>query len=36
VAQFGGDLEGNGIRKLMAEAFSIIDDIKEQVWERKE
>jgi hypothetical protein len=30
------DLEGNGIRKLMAEEFSIIDDIKEQVWERKE
>ena len=30
-AQFGGDLEGNGIRKLMAEAVSIIDDIEEQV-----
>jgi hypothetical protein len=35
-AQFGDDLEGNGIRKLMAEAVSIIDDMKEQVWERKE
>jgi hypothetical protein len=35
-AQFRGDLEGNGIRKLMAEAVSIIDDIKEQVWEQKE
>jgi hypothetical protein len=30
-AQFGGDLEGNGIQKLMTEAISIIDDIEEQV-----
>jgi hypothetical protein len=30
-AQFGGDLEGNGIQKLMAEAVSIIDDIEEQL-----
>jgi hypothetical protein len=30
-AQFGSNLEGNGIRKLMTEAISIIDDIEEQV-----
>jgi hypothetical protein len=32
-AQFGGDLEGNVIQKLMAEAFSIIitNDVEEQV-----
>jgi hypothetical protein len=27
-AQFGGDLEGNGVRRLMAEATVIIDDIE--------
>ena len=27
-AQFGGDLEGNGVRRLMTEATDIIDDIE--------
>jgi hypothetical protein len=31
VAQIRGDLEGNGIQKLTGGAFSIIDDIEEQV-----
>jgi hypothetical protein len=32
-AQFGGDLEGNGVRRLMAEANAIIDEIEGVVLE---